>query len=198
MKNKYSIILYNHGERNIALQDYFASFPFQNLREHHGDLQNPLHQNWSISRILLKKSLSVCFWQTMDLYMLYMLCFNMCFCTICIALSLPWFSLSPKWFQAYTFFLPPSVWVWSALLMMFFLCTISFTDVMRCNVHPSVLLCVEADRCGDCLRMHTQLHCTQSLTVSSLISPISEFYIFSVTNVRCFQHSNCSLILKVV
>lgn len=63
-------------------------------------LQNPVHQNWSISRILSKKSLSVCFWQTMDLNMLYMhastceftihmrihICWSMCFCTICIAL----------------------------------------------------------------------------------------------------------------
>lgn len=86
----------------------------------------------------------------------------------------------------------------SALLMMFVLCTRSFTDVMWCNVHPSVLLCVETDRCGDCLRMHTQLHCTQSLADSSLIFPISEFYIFSVTKLRRFQPSNCSLKLNFV
>lgn len=84
-----------------------------------------------------------------------MLCFNMCFqhvffhnlyCTF-IALIFPFSQMISS--------------LWSALLMMFVLCTRSFTDVMWCNVHPSLLLCVETDRCGDCLRMHTQLHCTQ-------------------------------------
>ncbi len=153
-------------------------------------LQNPVHQNWSMSRIVSKKSLSVCFWQTMDLNMLqhamlqHVFLHNL-YCTF-IALIFPFSQMISS--------------LWSALLMMFILCTRSFTDVMWCNVHPSVLLCVEIDRCGFCLRMHTQLHCTQSLTDSSLIFPISEFYIFSVTKLRRFQPSPaiCSLKLKFV
>jgi hypothetical protein len=69
----------------------------------------------------------------------------------------------------------------------------------RCDVMRTHLFCcVETDRYGNCLRMHTQLHCTQSLTDSSLNFPVSEFYIFSVTKLRCFQPSNCSLKLKFV
>lgn len=111
MKNKYSIILRIHGERNIALQDYFASFPFQNLREHPGDPPKSCtselkYQQDTIEEISFFLLLTNYGSQHVVHACFNMLCFNV-FATcvfaqsVCIALSLHWFSLSPKWFQAY-------------------------------------------------------------------------------------------------
>jgi len=187
MKNKYLIILRNHGERNIALPDYFASFPFQNLREHHGDPPKSCTSELKYQQDTIQE-ISFCLLLTNygSQHGVHA-CFNMCFCTICIALSLHWFSLSPKWFQAFV------------LLCWWCLFCAPEVSQMWCDVMCTHLFCcVETDRCGDCLRMHTQLHCTQSLTDSSLIFPVSEFYIFSVTKLRRFQPSNCSLKLNFV